>query len=285
MQNKKIFKLISKTLFSVTIVLLVFSCFFFVGCKQNKDNNDTNKVVGIEPDMDFVSQTFYQGDVVDFSQYDVTINYVNGSKLELKMNDPNITISGFSTQTVGNFVCTISYQEISVKFYYAVLEVVPAGLFYNGKALILYGKENNDFSNVYLDVIYNNGNQTKVYLSSINDINFDLSLTNQTRELSVSYAGLTAKIPYTVTNREIKKFEIYNFTDNTGYFSENCRFIMQTENNFILYKNTDGEIVLSINKKPKDFNIYESSMIYNREQVFFILTLINNSVVADIKNV
>lgn len=264
-----------------SICLLIFCSVFLVSCKDNKNTPpEENRVASISLSEEFISHKFYKDDFVDFSSYDITINYTKSPSVVLKMNDSNIKIDNFSTKTVGTHKSTISYAGISVFFYYTILDIEAIGLFYNGSTLTIYGQEEFDFSNVYLDIVYNNGNSKQIAMNLVSISGPDKTCSLNTKTLTASYLGFNVNVSYIVTNRKVEETKMYKFEDKSGLFDSSLKYVMKSGESFIFYKNTDGEIGLQTNLNSSDFNTFEVSKFANRELKTFVFTLVNDTIIC-----
>ena len=267
---------------SLSIVLLVFSCVFFVGCKDKKHDNK-NSVVSLTICEELKNASFFQNDYIDLSSYSVTVKLKKSKDLVLRLDDSNVYVSNFSTSEVGEFTATVSYQKKSVSFSYTVIEIVPVGIFYNGNDLTIYSQEGFDFSNIYLDVVYNNGAQSKVNLGLTSMSEIDRTCSYVKKTFTASYLGFTANINYYVTNRPFKELEIYEFVDNSGLFEDYLKYVCKSGDSFVYYRNLEGEVGFQSNLTIKEFNTYETFKIADRQKVYFTLTLVGNKVICEKK--
>lgn len=269
-----------KTLLKYVSICIVLICsIFFVACKD-KNPEDPNRVASISLSEELVSRIFYKNDNVDFSQYDITINYTKSSSVVLKMNDSNVIIENFSTEVPGTHKATIKYADTSVYLYYAVLDVDAVGLYYNGDPLTIYSQETFDFSKVNVEILYSNGSHSPISLDKVSIGEINKSCSSNVRNLTVSYLGFNTNVGYRVTNRAVVESKMYSFEDKTGLFDSSLNYIMKSGDSFIFYKNSDGEVGFQTNYISAEFNTFEVSKFANSELKTFVLTLVNNTIIC-----
>ena len=272
---------VSQNIIKYVSLCIVLCCsLFFVACKKGKDPADSNRVASISLSEEFVTREFYKNDFVDFSKYDITINYTKSASVVLKMNDVNVKIDNFSTENVGTHKATISYGGTNVFFYYAILDVELVGINYNGSPITIYSQEDFDFSKVSLDLVYSNGSHRNISMNMVSISGLSKTCSTSVRNLTASYMGFNTNVGYTVTNRKIEETKMYKFEDKSGLFDSSLKYVMKTGESFVFYQNTDGEVGLQTNITAASFNTYEGSKFADRELKTFVYTLVNDTIIC-----
>ena len=231
MKNMRIFKTFSRVL---VFVLLLFCGAIFVGCGDN--SKPENQVSDIIISEDFFNTPIYQNSNIDLSQFHVyIINTINNT--ETFTLDEFIT-NPLDTSSLGVHTLMISYNNKTKAFDYTVLPVNMVAARYNGEPITYYKHESANLDNVKFLVLYSDG-KDKYFDLSLASITFnDLTVSDQVKTATATYAGMTFDIEYVVKNRKIEFDTTYDYIDKvsqTNETSNEMKIIFTKESNKISY--------------------------------------------------
>ena len=267
--------------FKRLIMCLLLCPLLLVGC--NKPTPD--KVESISIDPSFIVATFYVGQVVDLGDYTMTLIYSSGLTKDLMLDDPSITVTGLETSSAGTKSVRVSYEKISVIVKIDV--VVPSAIdgIYKGETLQLFYNETPDFETIFVTILYEDGTEEEVALSSATVENLDLSsVTSEPRQLKVTYKNVSVLIPYVVSYREIELNKVYGYVqagESRELFAE---AVLQDDelllNIYSVDQAGDKNEVNIISLIKQDDGTYLSTFIVNSQRCTFRIVVSANNLEA-----
>lgn len=224
--------------FIFTSFILILSC-CLVGCKKSKDLKDplTDNIKTIVVCEKFYEETFYINDLVELSNYTVLVTYESGTTETLKLSSFGVSV--LDTSSVGTKNLNFIYKEKSFIVTYEVLDIVPINAMYKGDALEIYRDENCDFLNVYISVLFNNGEERNISLAEFTIPSINQELSSETKTFTATFKEVSVNIPYTVTNRPIEENVDYDFDDTLNIFSETSIKIRFVGDKYIVHSGID----------------------------------------------
>lgn len=285
MKNMCIFKTFSRVL---VFVLLLFCGAIFVGCGDN--SKPENQVSDIIISEDFFNTPIYQNSNIDLSQFHVyIINTINNT--ETFTLDEFIT-NPIDTSSLGVHTLMISYNNKTKAFDYTVLPVNMVAARYNGEPITYYKHESANLDDVKFLVLYSDG-KDKYFDLSLATITFeDLTVSDQVKTATATYAGITFSVEYVVRNREIKFDTTYDYIDKTNQANATSteRKIIFTKSEskltFTIFTVSDGISTKQMSKNIKESDIpneYVFTAVKNGKIKTFVFYLTANGIVRDIK--
>lgn len=193
----------------LAFVLMAFCCFMLVGCDNAKSND--NSVVALTVCDEFKESIVYVGEDINFDNYTLTVEFSSGETDTISLSEA--TITGLDTNVVGKQLIQVEYKDKAIIIEFTVYDIVPIAGTYKGESLTLYCKEQPNFEDVFITILYTNGEERTVPLTETEIGNIDYTLDGNEKTLEVKYESVSVKIPYKVTYREIEPSNVYNYVD------------------------------------------------------------------------
>lgn len=193
----------------LAFVLMAFCCFMLVGCDNAKSKD--NSVIALTVCDEFKESIVYVGEDVNFDNYTLTVEFSSGETDTISLSEA--TITGLDTNVVGKQLIQVEYKDKAIIIEFTVYDIVPISGTYKGESLTLYCKEQPNFEDVFITILYTNGEERTVPLAETEIGSIDYTLDGNEKTLEVKYESVSVKIPYKVTYREIKPSNVYNYVD------------------------------------------------------------------------
>ena len=251
-------------------------CLTFVGCNKGKEP-PVDLVKSVVVSSNFYNQEIYVEDYIELKDFSVLVTYESGEKETLSLSSFGVEI--LNTSIIGKQALNLKYKNKEFSVNYEVLEIVPMNAMYKGKLIELYRNEDVDFSNNFISVVYNNGEEHNICFDDCVISEIDYSLTNEDRFFTVTFNGVSAEVPYAVTNRPIELNKDYIFDDTLGIFEEHAEKIRFTESGYIVHNDvySTGQGI-----EEGSFNRFVTKNIYNNKLVDICFYLVNDTVYCEL---
>lgn len=253
-------------------ILMVLLVGFMAACSKESEVY----VVSVEIEDSFKEETIYVGDSVDFSEFDYIVTYNNGATEVIDYSVVRIT--GFSTQTSGQFEMTISYKGKNYKDTYTITQPTVLSCTYKGGVITLYKGEQQSDTNAEFIALYTNGDEVNYNLSLAEVVDTDLTLTDAAQNVLFSFGTKTFVVPCKVTYRPIEENVQYEFVDSLELYNyQNMKIIFSGQTATLVSEDRQTTYD-TFQLTESSFNRYTTVRIIDGDFVTVWLYLIGNNI-------
>ncbi len=217
----------------VLAIMLVFS-FVLVGCVGGHEDA---QAVSIELENINEQIVVYLDDEVNFRNYNVIIKYDDGTSKKVCLKDA--VIEGFSTSELGEFEAVVKYDEMSTTLKYKVIKMPIVSVYFSKEVIEIYDTEELDTMSYSFRVLYKNGTEKFMPLSSATFPELDKSSYGDVKVLDAVYEGFHFSINYKIIKSLPISLEL-NTSKVTAYYGENVELSAITFK--AIYENGKEEI-------------------------------------------
>ena len=210
--------------------VLLFAC-VFVGCKK------VEKIDVLKKDMPQV--VYVQGSELNLSSGKLTA-VIDGEKVELSLDDPEVNVSGYDRNKLGEQVLTITYEEKTTTI---KVTVVPRVVVEKFKTSYFVGEE---FDNTLGNLIITNDDGTQFNVSmnsqSLTFTNFSTETANSSMDVTVTYQGENNTYSG-VFNVSVHDIAVAEFKAPNKKQYDNHETALDVSGGYITLKNADETLI------------------------------------------
>lgn len=180
----------------------------YLGKTANFTVNIIEKVVQSVLVNDDVKTRYFVGDSLDVTAGTIKVYYSNGVSEELALKDLDVTITGFSSESVlSGMELTLTYEGKSDTFLVNVVEPQVIQITLEGVTRVYYTGDEFDGVGV-LTLHLENGSTISGDMSSVKAIDFDTSVADSNYELKLCYNDLFTVVEVEIIELVVEKIEV-----------------------------------------------------------------------------